>query len=248
MWRRGWVQREMLAFDLETTGVDLFQDVPVSFALVSFRRGRAIGARTAVVNPGRRIPDAATAVHGITTARAAAEGMPLDDAVHLLAESILRASRRGVPLVGMKLDFDLTILDTQWRRITGRGLEDCGFQGPVVDALVLDRHVDRFRGGSRRLSDLCAHYEVAHAGAHDARADAAAAGGVVVAICRRFPEIRRRRLAELHADQRMWHRTWASTYDAWRRHEGLPTLEMGEEQWPIALACGRARPAIGAGG
>lgn len=224
----------MLAFDLETTGVDRVHDVPVSLALVSLKRGRVVSARTAVVHPGRAIPEEATAVHGITTARAKAEGIPLDDAVRLVVQSILAATRRGVPVVGMKLDFDLTLVDSQWRRITGRSLEECGFKGPVVDALVLDRHVDRFRAGSRRLVDLCTQYQVRHGGAHDALADAIAAAQVVAEICRRFPDLGRRRLVTLHADQRQWHRGWALSYGAWRSRQGLSPLEVGDDEWPIA--------------
>ena len=63
----------------------------------------------------------------------------------------MSASARGVPVVGMKLDYDLTILDTQLRRFGGVGLMERGWSGPVLDAVVLDRHFDRFRKGSRTL-------------------------------------------------------------------------------------------------
>jgi len=49
-------------------------------------------------------------------------GHALDDAVEVLADALIRASRRGVPVAGIKLDYDLTILDVQCRRLDGRGL------------------------------------------------------------------------------------------------------------------------------
>ena len=63
--------------------------------------------------------------------------MPLKDAMEMIAAVVVSASERGVPLVGMKLDYDLTILDTQSRRLCGRGLPERGWCGPVLDAVVL---------------------------------------------------------------------------------------------------------------
>ena len=45
-----WVTGEVLGFDFETTGVDRFHDVPVSFALVTLVGG---DARLDVVGLGR---------------------------------------------------------------------------------------------------------------------------------------------------------------------------------------------------
>jgi DNA polymerase-3 subunit epsilon len=153
-----WSNGEVLGFDFETTGVDRFNDVPVSYALVTLLGGARVSTRAGLVNPGRTIPAGATEVHGITTDRACAEGMPLADAIDLVTEAVVTASRRDVPLVGMKLDYDLTILDTQSRRLGRGGLVDRGWCGPVLDAVVLDRHHDQYRQGSRTLGNLCAHY------------------------------------------------------------------------------------------
>ena len=46
---------------------------------------------------------------------------------------------------------------------------------PVLDPRVLDKHIDPYRRGGRKLTDLCAHYKVALDGAHSADADAIAA-------------------------------------------------------------------------
>lgn len=230
----GWADGETLAFDLETTGVDRFCDVPVSFALARMVGGQVLDVRHELVDPGRPIPEAATAVHGITTERARADGMPLDSALDTIAGALVDASRRKIPVVGMKLDYDLTIIDSQLRVLTGRGLADRGFVGPVVDALVLDRHFDRYRKGTRKLADLCRHYALELVDAHDAAADAVAAGQVVDALCRRYLDLSSRPLHELHIAQAAWHRQWASSFDAWRRREGLSPLDAHEWEWPIA--------------
>lgn len=229
-----WHDGELLAFDLETTGVDRFTDVPVSYALVVVREGRETDVDASVIDPGRDIPVEAWAVHGISTERARREGMTLGIAVRRIADALLTASSRGTPVVGMKLDFDLTMIDSCYRRETGRGLRDDGFCGPVLDALVIDRHVDRYRRGKRTLADLCAHYGVTIEHAHDASADAKAAADVVRALRRRCPELWSLSPADLHACQEDWHREWALSFAQWRSQKGLPPMAAEEAAWPIA--------------
>jgi DNA polymerase-3 subunit epsilon len=173
-------------------------------------------------------------VHGITDERVRAEGRPLAESLAVMADALADAGRRGVPVVGMKLDYDLTILDVQCANLDGRGLVARGFAAPVLDALVLDRHFDRFRKGKRTLGDLCAHYEVAIANAHDAAADAEATMGVVAALCRRFPELSATAPGELHQAQARWHREWATSFDEWRRGKGMAPLDPRDFDWPFA--------------
>jgi DNA polymerase III subunit epsilon len=184
-----WHDQDLLAFDLETTGVDRFADVPVSYALVVVRAGAVVDIDASLVDPGRDIPVAASAVHGIVTEQARSDGMRLGLAVRHVADVLIDASLHGVPIVGMKLDYDLTMLDSCVRRETGAGIVDGGFRGPVLDALVIDRHVDRYRRGKRTLADLCLRYEVTIDHAHEASADAKAAVDVVRAMCRTYPEL-----------------------------------------------------------
>ncbi len=228
-----WHEGELLGFDLETTGVDRYVDVPVSFALISVAGGAAVTRETGLVDPGRPIPAAATRVHGITTERARSEGLPLSLAVATLVAALADASARGVPVVGMKLDYDLTMLDVLCRSTDGRGLVERGFAAPVLDVLVLDRHFDRFRRGRRTLADLCGHYGVAIANAHDAAADAEATVGVLLAMCTCFRELSEAEPSVLHRSQVLWHREWAESFDAWRRGKGMPPLDRRELDWPL---------------
>ena len=76
-----WVTGPLLGFDTETTGVDPLGDRLVTAAVVSCGPLGADGARgrdvrTWLADPGVEIPEAAAAVHGITTERARAEGRP----------------------------------------------------------------------------------------------------------------------------------------------------------------------------
>jgi DNA polymerase III subunit epsilon len=229
-----WRDGELLGFDLETTGTNRLSDVPVSFALVTAYGGHIVGQRAALVDPGRSIPEGAVSVHGITTERARADGVPLAEATSLMVEALVRAGRRAVPVVGMRLDFDLTILDAQSRRLFGAGLIDLGWRGPALDVSVLDRHLDRYRKGPRKLTDLCEHYEVGIDRAHDAGADARAAVAVLLAMTGRFGELDWP-LAALHAMQIVWHWEWAMSYDRWRCRNDLVPLDRQDREWPIAV-------------
>ena len=226
----------MLGFDFETTGIDRFNDVPVSYALVYVAEGRIRVSWSGLIDPGREIPEQATAVHGITSARARNEGMPLREAIALISDVMLSASRRSVPLVGMQLDYDLTMLETLGQRLLGRGIVERGWCGPVLDAVVLDRHYDPARDGRRTLSALCDHYGVDIGNAHDACADAIASINVLVALAAGCPELREGDPSSLHRAQIDWHRQWVRLCEGRRLSEGMIALDPREYVWPVAPA------------
>ena len=224
----------MLGLDFETTGVDRFTDVPVSYALVSVVDGVLVHSWSGLIDPRREIPPAATAVHGITTERCRADGMPLDAAIALITDAVVAAGQRGVPLAGMKLDYDLTILDVLGSKLGGLGLAARGWRGPVLDAGVLDRHFDGDRHGRRTLGDLCAHYEVELEGAHDAWADAVASVQVLFAMADRYEALREAEVSGLHEAQIAWHWQWTADCEAWRLGQGMPATDPRDYVWPVA--------------
>jgi DNA polymerase-3 subunit epsilon len=159
----------MVGLDLETTGTDIENDRIVS-AAVCHIHGREATTRTWLVDPGIEIPAEAAAIHGITTERARTEGMPARDALRALLDELdLRPA--DAPVVIFNARFDLTILDRERRR---HGLVE---PAPmlVVDPLVIDKWLDRFRKGSRKLNAICAAYGAKLDTAHDASSDALAA-------------------------------------------------------------------------
>lgn len=229
-----WLSGELLAFDLETTGVDRFEDVPVSFALVRFDGGAVVEEIHRIVNPGRPIPQGAMAVHGITDERAQAEGMDAAAALIEIAALLLDASRRAVPLTGFNLNYDLTMIDARLRASDGRGLVERGWRGPVVDPLVLDRHFDQFRRGKRTLHLVCGVYGVTNTAAHDASGDAQASAQVLLALCERFGDVAEASLEQLMRDQMAWHRSWAIGLNQFLLDKGRPPMDERDFDWPIA--------------
>ena len=109
----GW---DVLGFDLETTGVDVWSDRIVQSALVRIDAGKRPVTSTWLVNPGIPIPDEAAAVHGITTERAAAEGGDPGQMLFELVGQLALAMGRGRPVVGMNLSYDLSLLEAECAR------------------------------------------------------------------------------------------------------------------------------------
>lgn len=200
-----WEHREQLVgFDLETTGTDIERDRVVTAALVALPwRGDVSERRAWLLDPGVPIPAQATAIHGVPTRRARARGTPAPSGIAEITGAVAGVLSAGTPLAVMNARYDLSLLDRECRRHGVRTLSErlgtvpC----PVLDPLVLDKHVDRERKGSRTLQALCAHYGISLRAAHTAEADAAAAARTARCIVRAYPSLAVLPPAELHALQ-----------------------------------------------
>jgi DNA polymerase-3 subunit epsilon len=200
----GWHGRPFLGLDLETSGTDTERDCIVTATVVRWGGGRETDPRSWVAKPEFEIPTDAEAVHGWSTERARAEGAPADGVVADVIAAVVDGVEQGFPLVVMNAPFDLTLLDRAARRLGVVPLVE-RVTPYVLDPRVLDKQVDRYRRGRRRLEDLCTHWCASLAGpAHDSQVDAIAACDLVYRIARRHSWLQRRTLAELHDAQRKW--------------------------------------------
>ncbi|ARP69308.1 3'-5' exonuclease [Streptomyces pluripotens] len=230
-----WYEGPLAAFDTETTGVDVEADRIVSAAVaVQDAPGSRPRITRWLVNPGVPVPEAATAVHGLTEEHLQRNGRWPAPVVYEIAEELARQAGMGRPLVVMNAPFDLTLLDRELRRHRASSLEHWFEAAPlrVLDPRVLDKHLDRYRKGRRTLTDLCAHYDVTLQDAHDAAADALAALEVVRALSRRFAtRLERLSPAELHSLQAGWHAAQARGLQAWFARSG--STEIVSTDWPL---------------
>ncbi|GGY77078.1 3'-5' exonuclease [Streptomyces olivaceoviridis] len=230
-----WYEGPLAAFDTETTGVDVETDRIVSAAVVV---QDAPGTRPRItrwlVNPGVPVPEAATAVHGLTEEHVQHNGRWPAPVMYEIAEQLAEHTALGRPLVVMNAPFDLTLLDRELRRHRASSLDRWFESAPlrVLDPRVLDKHLDRYRKGRRTLTDLCAHYGVTLQDAHDAAADALAAMDVVRALGRRFAaRLERLSPADLHTLQANWHAAQARGLQAWFARSG--SEEVVSTEWPL---------------
>lgn len=183
-----WLLDNMLAcFDLETTGINVEQDRIVTACVANLLPDTPTwktDIQSWLVDPGVEIPQAATDIHGITTEYAREHGEPAAQAVDCIAADVAKLMLARIPMAVCNGSYDYTILDRELRRHNLPTLDERLGRpiGPVLDVTVLDRWLDPYRKGSRKLVDLAAHYGVSLAGAHDSTFDALAAARVAYRI------------------------------------------------------------------
>jgi DNA polymerase-3 subunit epsilon len=222
-----WHKGPLVAFDVETSGTSTDTDRIVSACVALIQPGQPVEPMTWLLDPGIEIPEAASAIHGITTERCRNEGQPAHEGVGEIADQLASFWALGLPVVGFNIVFDLTILDRELRRHGRPPLEP----GHVIDAYVLDKHVS-YRRGSRKLADQCRHYGVRIDGAHDAAADALAAARVAWRIAQTYPTVRDKSLAELHAAQVQWAAEQAASFRDYLIRQGR-TEDLPHGEWPM---------------
>jgi DNA polymerase-3 subunit epsilon len=208
----------MLGFDLETTS----RNAPVArtcqYAFAHVADGK-VAAVTQVVDPGREIPAQAAEIHGITTERAREEGVPLPAAIETISAALTEAAGEGVPVVIFNAPYDLTIVETECRRleVPSPPWEELR----VVDPLLIDKILDRYRKGSRKLGDTCQAYGARLDTAHDALSDAVAACRMAWVLAEKGYVKRKYHDEEYHAVKEVWE---AAKHD-------LDALHLAQVRW-----------------
>ncbi|WP_326814072.1 exonuclease domain-containing protein [Streptomyces sp. NBC_01763] len=233
-----WHRRPLVGVDFETTGVDPENARIVTGCVVRFGGGQPSTARSWLSDAGGvEIPAEATAVHGIDTEAARSAGRPAPVVIAEITDALAEDADAGLPIVAMNAQFDLTLLDREARRYGIRPLFDRATPC-VIDPRVLDKKVDRFRRGSRTLTDLCRHYVVQLNEAHTAEADAVAACAVAWKLANRHPWLKRLDLADLHEQQVHWAREQAEGLrDHFARTDGKQELAASVRlDWPLVPA------------
>ena len=225
-------------FDLETTGVDVDTSRIVSACIaVLDEDGRLVSRWDWLADPGIEIPEGASAVHGITTERARAEGRPATVVVAEIAQTLRVLFDSGIPVTVYNAPYDLTLLDRECRR---HGLAALEGTMPVIDPLVIDKAVDRYRKGKRTLEVTAELYEVPLDDAHDAGADAIAAGRVALALLRRYPDDLDIGLSDLHGRQEVWHAEQAASFQEYLRSKRGDDSYVADPSWPVKPAGDRS--------
>ncbi|MGJ9402283.1 3'-5' exonuclease [Arthrobacter sp. KK5.5] len=221
-----WHELPRAAFDLETTGRDPLQARIVTASVVVVNgRQEIVNHREWLVDPGVPIPEEASAIHGVTTDRAAAEGM---DAAQATAEiaAHLRDLFQTMPVLAFNASYDFTVLARECAR---HGVEPVE-PGPVVDPFVIDKHVDKYRRGKRTLTAMCEFYGIPLRNAHTSVADAAATVAVAHAQALKYPQLQVDP-TELHDAQVGWAAHQAASLQEYFRRKD-PEAEV-DGSWPL---------------
>ena len=141
-----WAKR-LAVFDLETTGLDLNTSrIVTACVAVINQNGETESVSEWLVNPGIEIPEAASRVHGVTTEVAREKGAEPASAVQEIVE-LLRSLNLEMPLVAFNASYDFSILRSEALRYSLEPLDP----KPVIDPLVIDRKLARYRSGKKIL-------------------------------------------------------------------------------------------------
>ena len=219
-------------FDLETTGVDVTADrIVTAHVGVLDAGGAVIRAHDWLADPGIQIPAGASAIHGITTDRARAEGRPAAEVVREVVDALSGLLDAGIPVVAYNAPYDFSLLKHEAVR---HGVTPIENPFPVIDPLVMDKAYDRWRRGKRTLEVVAAHYAVRLDGAHQASADAIAAGRLAQALAGRYAPWLPATAQELHTRQISWARAQAESLTEYFIRIGRLDPDDGlDGSWPI---------------
>lgn len=224
--------RDLAVFDLETTGVDVRTARIVTACIAVLDASGAVTSRRDwLADPGVEIPEGAAAIHGITTAQARAQGRPAPEVVTEIVAELRAHLQSDVPLVVYNAPYDLTLLRFEALR---HGVAPLLDPHPVIDPLVIDKAVDRYRRGKRTLTAAAAHYGVDLDGAHDAGVDAIAAGHVARAIAVAHASALPATLDLLHTAQVAWHDRQADGFEDYMRTQRDQHFT-ADRGWPLRL-------------
>jgi DNA polymerase-3 subunit epsilon len=224
-----WAQ-VLAVFDTETTGIapDTTRIVTANVSILR-ANGEIESSRDWLINPGIEIPAQATAVHGITTEYARENGAAANDAVYEIVQELQALFDSSIPVVAYNAAYDFTILQREAVRYSHDPLSDpC----PVIDPFIIDWKFNRYRKGSRKLDAVAAHYGVSLESAHNAAADAIAAGNVAQAIARKYSSELTMSSVELHAKQVVWAKEKADALNVWLQASGKP-FAPSSGIWPV---------------
>lgn len=248
-----WWNGAAILFDLESDSPQPTEARIITACVAEIQPGELPVAHGMwLLKPERDIPQAAINVHHVTTEHAREFGEDRARCVESIALA-LSCAKPGEPVIGHNVGkYDLVLLDREMRRL---GVGSLGTDGDlvtvridgrqvgafhVIDTLVLDKAVDPYRKGSRKLVDVAAHYGVPIRGdAHTADADALAAGRIAWAIAKRCGGTLEE-LYEWYADRSSRSRTELIE----RFHAGrtltLPELHRAQVGWAAEQARGLA--------
>ncbi|GEP38854.1 3'-5' exonuclease [Nocardioides psychrotolerans] len=162
-----WHDLPLVAFDTETTGIDLAEARIVTAAIVHMTPGQRPRAMRWLIDPGVEIPDEAAAIHGWTTDRIAqtigrpgwahrtmvdstgktvTSLIPAHAAVFEITAQLGAAMGREAGVVIQNAAYDLTLLEAENGRYDVPTLSSrpAGVTG-VVDPMVIEKQFDPYR-------------------------------------------------------------------------------------------------------
>lgn len=229
----------LLGLDIESSGVDPFEDRIVTYSMVfSPARDATPIVLEWLIDSGVEIPEGAANVHGITTEHAQEFGKPAKDAIPYIYKRLEAIVDHKIPIVIFNAPFDSTMSLAEFHRY-GLGMKYSPEEmfSRVIDPLVIDRAVDKYRKGSRKLSDTAALYGYDLTNAHNSTADVEATLHITRQLGKFFkPEMDIETLQEFQKDAKIEQSTSFQAYLREKRDEEGNLIDPNaviNSEWPF---------------
>lgn len=221
---------KLAVFDTETTGLDLREAriVTACIAVIDHNGDLVAPAKEWLANPGIEIPEVASNVHGVTTEIAQRDGRDSREVVQEIVQELRDLFAQGIPVVAYNAPYDFTIL---YHEAIRNSVEPISQPMPVIDPLVIDKKVD-WRKGKRKLEMTADYYQVKLLDAHNATADAIAAGRVAQAIAKKYAAKLSVDAAALHNLQVEWALEQDRSFTAFMQQNVDPNFK-STPGWPL---------------
>lgn len=233
-----WNKNIFVGFDTETTGVDYSTDKIVTAATVfyDFSTKTTLKTNTWLADPGVEISPQASAVNGITNEYAKEHGRPLAEVLVEIRDTLLEAVNNDIPIVIFNANFDLSILHNNLKAEGLDTLESILGEDTynVIDPLVIDRGVDKYRKGKRTLESMMNFYGVpVRENLHDAQVDTEVMLDVLDKIFVSHPVLSAFSVEQLHDWQKQAYKEWADGFNSWLSKQGKPATV--SDIWPVKM-------------
>ncbi len=171
------LNRPLVFFDLETTGLDFERDRIVQFAFLKITPDQSRHEWTGLVNPGISIPREASEVHHISDDMVKDKPMFCDYAKKII-EFLADCDLAGFNIVR----FDIPFLQTELKR--------CGYVYHTERLRIIDVKIIYHKKEPRDLAAACRFYcQKEHLDAHDALGDVKATLDVFASQTRQYPDL-----------------------------------------------------------
>lgn len=157
----------IVAFDTETTGLDPDEDEIVTASIVK-QVGKEYESTDWLLVTKKESSEEAFDKHSIDRNTQLEEGEDYASSIQDIAKELLEADL----VITANGAFDMTMLQKSLDRyVSGHSFDLSKVK--MVDVQVIDKYIDKYRKGSRKLEDLAKHYGVGQSDKyHDASYDA----------------------------------------------------------------------------
>lgn len=207
-----WIHEGFIAFDTETTGVDVDTARVVTAAAVVFEGETPLYTRSWLIKVDVDIPEVTTAVHGITNEMSQRDGQEQREALIEIRDFLADS---GMPIVCFNSGFDIPLFNANLARLELDPLPT----DQVLCSYVIDKQCNKYVKGKaqRRLKPTADRYgiELSEEDWHGAEADARVAGQIFLAELGAYPELRDISITELSATVNQWREQQDREFQEW---------------------------------